>query len=129
MRRFAEGVIVPETRANPQPEKSSAISALPVASRTEDWFACVAAVVPLCPLVHPVKSLELIPPTRISSSSIKTISLATIPAVLATVMVVSLEESVPPSFTVVVRAPVVVPPQTPAPQPVPKTELFKAVPI
>ena len=65
-------VVRPPDAASPQPVKSSAESALPSANLTTDPSACDAAVVPEWPLVQLVRSLLDTPPTRISSSPIRT---------------------------------------------------------
>ncbi len=97
--------------ALPHPTKSLAESALPVANLTSVLSACVAAAVPLAPLVDgppPVpKVLELIVPTVISSSSINIKSPAVIPVALSTSIAVSLASNA--SASCVAKAPDVVP--------------------
>ena len=93
------------------PTKSLAESALPVASLTRVLSACVAASVPLAPLVDgppPVPNvLELIVPTVISSYSINIKSPAVIPVALSTSIAVSLASNA--SANCVAKAPDVVP--------------------
>jgi len=80
--------------AFPHPTKSLAESALPTANLTSVLSACVAASVPLAPLVDgppPVPSVfEDIVPIVINSLSIKTKSAAVIPVALSTSIAVSL---------------------------------------
>ena len=115
--------------ALPQPTKLLAESALPTANLTRVLSACVAAVVPLEPLVEgppPVPSvLEDIVPTLINSLSINIKSLAVMPVALSTSIAVSLASKA--SLSCVAKAPDVVPLHCPAPHPVPPTVTSRPV--
>ena len=84
-------------------------------------------MVPCTPRVQLLKVLVETEPIVINSEPIKIVSPATNPVALVKIIVVSELEIPPESFRVVVKAPSVVPPHNPAPQPVALTTVSSPV--
>ena len=73
-------------------------------SSTDVPFSCFAAVVPLAPLVHPVRVLVLIPVYDISSFSIKIVQVLSKPVELVRSISVSLASNASASVVVTISS-------------------------